>query len=289
MSRVRDEVTGQTIANQVRLESAVNKGAFLLVEGSSDYRLFSRFTHQSGCSIIVCEGRENLLSAITILEDKKFYKAVGFADKDYSDVVGYPHYSGAVVFTDENDLDLQILRSSALSRVLFEYGNKVKVDAVAGARGVERIAEMISEHVKLLGALRLASQNRTWNLKFDDMTYQFLDNRQALFSDSKTIQHVLGRTKGQRLTQEEVLKEVVSIIEAHHSLTIANGHDSVVLLARMLRNNLGNCDTFDNSAGRKNLERVLRVAYDFHDFCTTNAYRLLCMWEAATKLRIFSN
>ena len=53
MTSIKCEITATTIANEVRLLSAVSHESFLLVEGTTDKSLFRNFCDTDKCEIIV--------------------------------------------------------------------------------------------------------------------------------------------------------------------------------------------------------------------------------------------
>lgn len=288
MSTVREEISGDTIANQVRLEGQTHPGSFLLIEGSQDYRLFLNFVDGDCCSLIVCCGRENLLGAMTGLCDQGFDRAVGFADKDYADLVGYPDFRGTIAFTDENDLEVMIICSDALISVLAEFADPGRVAAAVGAEG-KPVCEVIFDSAALLGALRLLSKRSGWNLRFDGMTYRFATANSDQCDLARTITHVVGRSDARPEEAEADIRDMMVAIteEQVAKKAICNGHDCVRYLARALKSRLGSTNKFDNDNGVEILGGILRVAYQLDHFMGSQAYEVLREWERASGYPIF--
>ncbi len=249
------------MANQIRLEGALHDGSFLLVEGSSDANLFRKFCDADRCSIIVCIGRKNLIEAITILENSGFRGALGLADKDFSDLIGYPAHKGSVVYSDENDIEIMILCSPALENVLREFGVKDRVNAVE-ASGKD-VCDLIFEAASFCGAFRYLSKRDSWYLKFSGMTYRF--NHQSSFKLDKlrTVQHVVSRSqKRPKETEVNILKLIkIELDRIEEKKSLCCGHDCVRILGRALQRELGNTNKFNNPKGAETLERVLRLVY----------------------------
>lgn len=287
MSSIKEEISGETIANDVRLQRATHKGSFLLVEGSDDANLFKKFSDSQQCSIIVCLGRRRLLEAITVLEKAAFSGALGIADKDFADFVGFPTFEGKVVFTDENDIEIMILCSPALDNLLGEFGAKDRVSAIVESGG-KQVCDLVFDAASFVGALRLVSQVEGWSLSFEGMTYQFIDLNSYCFDESKTVRHVLGRSKRRPcMTNDEILtrvQEQVSQIDMAKKLCC--GHDCLRVLGKALKKKFGNTNEFNGAGRAKTLGRILRLAYDFDFFRQTNACQEIRKWETVTGFKV---
>ena len=90
MNSIKCEITATTIANEVRLLSAVSHESFLLVEGTTDKSFFRNFCDTDKCEVIVCYGWENLFGAMNALSATDFNDALGYCDRDYFNEIGYP-------------------------------------------------------------------------------------------------------------------------------------------------------------------------------------------------------
>ncbi len=282
MSTVRDEITGQTLANQIMLERASHSGSFFLVEGSSDANLFEGFTNSDRCSIIVCIGWENLVKAISILTDMGCKEVLGFCDRDYYEMTGYPEYNGIIVFTDENDLETQIICSEALEKVLKEFGKEDRVVAELAKEGISS-SELLLRWSQATGALRLSSAQNDWNLKFDGMKYKFIDKNSPELCPDKTARYVFNRSTNNGLPSFAAIQDIVkNCIATTSNNKLANGHDCVAVLGRALRRRFGNTNKFNSSNGPTDLAKILRISYEFAFFQKTLSFQKIRDWEHTT-------
>lgn len=282
MSSLKDEITGQTLANQIMLERAAHSGSFFLVEGSSDASLFKRFTDSGNCSIVVCTGWERLTQAISILTRRGFEGALGFCDRDYCNKTGYPEYDGVIVFTDENDFEAQIIHSEALDKVLDEFGNHTLVSAELASEGASA-SELLFRWSQATGALRLSSAQNCWNLKFNGITYKFMDQNSPELCPIKTVQNVVGRSINDGLPNVCLIQDIVTrCIASFSENELINGHDCVAVLGKALRKRFGRTNRFDSPNGRDDLAKILRIAYEFAFFQKTRGYHEIRRWEIAT-------
>ena len=280
MSSIYDGIDGTSIANQIRLERADYVGSFLLVEGDSDSNLFERFCDKNTCSIVICLGQENLLRALSELELGGFCGVLGFADRDFSKFLSYPDFRGTVVFSDENDVEIMILCSTALDNILREFGDRASIATITKSENKE-VCELIFEAASFIGTLRLISQKEDWSLSFKGMKYKFKPNNSYLLDEIKTIKHIVGRSCVRpSLSEDKILARVKEFLsKCNERKNLCSGHDCMRILGKALKSKLGSENQFDNENGAKTLERILRLAYDYDNFRKTRAYRKIRKWE----------
>ncbi|MCP4410222.1 MAG: DUF4435 domain-containing protein [Gammaproteobacteria bacterium] len=287
MSAIRDEINGNTLANQVRLERAAHQRAFLLLEGSGDALLFRKFRDVQTSSVVVCLGRENLLEAITILEMSGFGGAIGVADRDFSEFVGYPEWEGTVFFSDENDIEIMILCSPALENVVREFGNDDRIDAFQQATG-RRVSESIFEEASFMGAFRLLSQHRGWSCEFSSMRWRFSNGNFFAIDRHRMVQQILQRsvtdTDAAAADVVELIKEKVAASTKRRE--ICCGHDCVRILGRALYKKLGSTNQFCSEKGARELAKILRLSYEYEFFKSTILYKSIVDWQTKSGYRI---
>ena len=267
MPSIKAHINGLTIANQVRLERATHSGSFFLVEGAADAKFIERLCDTGVCSIVVCLGKDNLFEAVDSLESSEFQGALGFTDRDFSDIVGFRECKGSVVYTDKNDIEMMMLSSISLEKTLKEFGSEGIISKTIEAEG-KTVREIIFESASIVGGLRLVAQLNSWSLRFEGMSYKFLGNSSCLLDKRKTIKHVLGRSDPIKDISED---KVVSLLRAVKSqvktpMDLCQGHDCVRVLGRGLKKQFGKTNSFNNAAGAKILEGVLRLAYKIQRF-----------------------
>lgn len=279
VSSVKEQVTADTIYNEVRMLRSSSGKSFLLVEGSSDSKVLRRFSSDVDCAIVVCLGKANLFGAITKLEMSGVEGVLAFADRDFSDLIGYPEYNGVVVFTDENDLETQILKSSATSNILNEFGSSQKMASVIG-KSLCNAHETIASWSAPAGALRLANMFKGWGLLFSEMSYQFAPANSPEICPKKTVRHVLSRSSSKSVpTEPEANAAVEEILKQYSPWALAHGHDCVAVLARSLRHKLGSTNEFNSKSGTDTLGKILRLSYEVEMFRATYCYRHIRFWE----------
>ena len=280
MNSIRSEVDGDTLANQIRLERASHKGSFFLVEGNTDANIFEKFINEDECQIIVCLGKKRVIDTLQILKDDRFEGSLGIIDKDFNDHVGYPNFTGDVVYTDENDMEILILCSPALSNVLREYGVEERLAAEMERYG-QQPCQRIFEAASKIGALRMISVRDELGLKFDEIKYRFVRANSFELDIQRMIKSVLDHsTLEGNLDVEHLFESLAEIInKTESSKRLCCGHDCVRILGRALRSSFGNTNSFDSEKRTKELERILRLSYEYAFFKTTEAYKRIRSWE----------
>lgn len=288
MSSVMEGVDGISIANQVRLERANHAGSFLLVEGKGEERIFDRFCTEGICSIIVCVGKPNLLEAIQELGSSGFVGAIGLADRDYFEFTGYPKIQGDLVYTEENDLDVMIIASCALNKVVMEFGNEERIAQIT-KREERSVAELVFASAGVIGALRMVSEKSGWGLKFSGMNYKFKPKNSFEIDENATVAHVYGRSREDIGVSEEEVRRCFreELDKGTDAKGLCNGHDCVRVLGRGLRKAFGNSGEFNDENGARTLERILRLSFEWKHFQSTATYRAIREWEVERGFRVF--
>lgn len=257
-----------------------------MVEGDSDSRLFKKFIEPEWCSVTVCHSKQNLIDAIEILFEDGALGIIGICDKDFDDILGIQARKDCIFFTDENDLEIMILASTALQSVLIEYAVNDKIKELEEKVG-KQIREQIFETASFIGALRLISLRKSWELKFEGMTYKF-ENNSFKLNEFRTVQHILGRSSKRPDITEESLLELVKAEQekCYDRRKICCGHDCTRVLGRALNKNIGSTNVFDKKGGSGSLEKVLRTAYSNEQFSQTILFKDILSWESQSGYEI---
>lgn len=288
MNSIQSQIDPDILANEVRMERATYKGSFLIVEGTSDLRLFKKFTSEEDCKIVPAFSKNNVIGTLYILEDANFKGVVGLVDRDFWGIVPKPTLPMNIVCTDENDVEIMILCSPALSNVIREYGSEEKLTA-AEITSNREIRELIFEIASKIGILRILSQLESMNLDFDGMKYHFLTNTSLEIDLVRQVTHVVSRSRANNLpsTQEIVRRVSEGIPEVRENRLLCCGHDCVKILGRAMKKFIGTSNQFEKNDG-KDLEKILRLAYEKQFFENTALCAALESWERDSGFRLLS-
>lgn len=259
-------VTGQTVANDIRMSRSQHSGPFLIVEGDCDARLYKRFLDTSSCAII------------NAVEKDKFDGVLAIVDADFWNLEGFSSTSSNLLLTDTHDLDTMILNSPALEVVLTEYGSQNKLQRLPND-----IRELLLESGKVLGYLQWISLKDNLGLKFEDLSFSKFVNRSDLSTNVKTmIKVVCDHSKRPDLKTELLQSRINEISEDNHDLwQVCCGHHLISILSIGLCKLLGSCNS--GEARTENIETALRLAYDSSFFTSTKLFAAIKEWGGNNK------
>jgi len=128
---MRDHLSFDRDANAIRLRRSTFSGTFLLVEGSLDRIFYERFVEKVACVLISISGKPSsklrVVAVLSILEKSNFQGVLAIVDADFDHLQVSSHNSPNLIRTDTHDLETMLLNSSALDKVIAEFGSEEKV------------------------------------------------------------------------------------------------------------------------------------------------------------------
>ncbi len=280
------QIDGAYVAAQIRLIRQVQKGTILLLEGSTDAKVFDQFIDRSVCEIEIGFGKPNVLDAIDLLEDEGFQGVVGVVDADFDRLTGTTYSLDNLCVTDVHDLDLMIFLSPSFDRYIAEYGNKDRIENQFDG-DLSRIRSKIIDCCLPLAHCRLASERRNLRLTFRELKHEELVDRETLkINRDALIAAIISRSAARSTAAN--LNAYIKNEEAklHDSYQVASGHDVAAVLGIALRKLIG--DRRDVHTWASEIEAGLRLAFDWQALACTGLYRCLRSWEVNNKpYRVF--
>ena len=91
-----------------------------------------RFTCHAMCNIVVAQGKQNVCEVIRILEDDNFPGALGLIDADFDRIEDSQNRDSNILMPEYHDLEMMLMCSPALDRVLVEFGSEHKLEKFRG-------------------------------------------------------------------------------------------------------------------------------------------------------------
>jgi hypothetical protein len=282
---MREYLTADDICNQISMNRSVFKGTFLLAEGNTDLRLYSKFTEKDSVRIIPAHSKSNVIKAVNKMGARRDGKILGIVDRDIDELKGR-NVSPPIFYTDYRDLEMMLITSTALEDALTEYGDPDRIDKFQRQYGP--IRKVIIESSYPLGLLMYLSYLRGYNLNFKGLDFRtFIDKRTLRMDIQKMVQAVISNTYGSELSSRNVLKDLqLQMAEHKDSQLIARGHDTVDVLLIGLRDNFGSYNA--NMLNEGSLGGALRLAYDSDDFSSTTLYKESRKWAESRGVRLWS-
>ena len=265
------------IANAIRMKRVQHKGPFLIVEGSSDARFYKMFINHKACRVVPANSKEAVLQVVSSLESE-VEGILGIVDADFWKVDGIEPPSSNVIMTDTHDLESLILSSSALNKVLAEYGNDREIDDFEYRTG-HTIQEVLAESGKIIGFCRWISLTNRFSLKFSHLNFgKFIEGRD-LSVDIDLFFKALRKNSSFDVPVKSMKRTLKTAINAPHDpWQLTCGHDMVSILLIGLKYRFG-----ENNAEklvRGSLESDLRLSYSEENFRKTQMHAAIQQWES---------
>ncbi len=272
---MREYLTSDDICNQISMNRSLFKGTFVITEGNTDQRLYSKFVNKESTRVISAHSKANVLSCIKKMTDRRDGNIIGIVDRDLDELKGRK-LEKPVFYTDYRDLEMMLINSNALSGVLSEYADVDRLERFERQHGP--IRENIIEAAYPLGLLMYVSFLRGYNLDFKDLDFsEFVDRRNLRMDETKMIQSVIRNTEGCELSYRIVLRDLQQQSQNYQDKArIARGHDSVKVLLIGLKDVFGTYNTTAINEG--SLGGSLRLAFSFEDFDETELYKVSKSW-----------
>jgi hypothetical protein len=259
-------------ADQIRLRRDAFAGVFLIVEGHSDKLVYSNFVNSETCEFVISDGKEQALNTIKILDNDKFTGVFAVVDADFDRLENNLPESPNILLTDDHDLEVMILKTPALEKVIKERGSEEKTKD-------NNIREILLKIGQEIGYLRWISQKNNLSLRFEGLDFGKFIKKDTLEIDySDLIKTIKDHSQKQSLVNQEI-EEKIEILrnKEHDPSQVCCGHDIMQILSLALCKAWGTCKPTDVKA--ENLERDLRLAYERSYFYQTQLYFLIQNWQ----------
>jgi hypothetical protein len=283
---MREYLTPEREATSIRLRRDTFPGTFLLVEGSSDKVFYERFIDNTECTVITnsIPGKQRVTEVLIILNNSKFQGILAIVDADFEHLDDSLYFTPNLLRTDTHDLETMLLQSSALDKVLTEFGSEEKIAKF----GLDIRTALIEAGISI-GYLRWISQTDELNLTFNDIKFsKFIDDKNLQIDELKLIQEVKNQSQAFGLKSEDLQQRLTNQkSDSYDPWQVCCGHDLVEILSLGLRKAIGTAKTSDVEPN--SLERSLRLAYEEPYFCQTQIYLSVRSWESNNQpFKVFS-
>lgn len=274
MNSLTKEIDAPTLAAQIRMERQKHKGSFLLLEGLTDIRRFTRFIDKDACSIVNCFGKHNVTETIERLYDDGFPGALGLADADFDRLLGALKIHEGLIHSDKHDFDIDTATTGAFELYLDEVADVTKLRSKGGARPF--LAQLL-ESLKPLSVMRFACKRHSLRFKLKDLeVQQFFDGSRIDLDRMIECAREVARLSDEEV---EVLRgHVDHYMNAHLDLyQLTSGHDFCAALGVCLRGEIG--DRRPPQTWRSEIEIHFRLAFDTLHLVQTTFMAGVRQWE----------
>lgn len=259
-------------ADQIRLRRSAFTGVFLIVEGHSDKLVYSNFVNSKTCEFVISDGKKQALNTIKILDNDKCTGVLAVVDADFDRLENIFPESPNILLTDDHDLEMMMLKTPALEKVIKERGSEEKSKE-------NNIREILLKIGQEIGYLRWVSQKNNLSLRFKDLDFdKFIDKKTLTLNPEKLIQTIKNNSKNLSLIDQEIQKNIEILRNNKHDVwQVCCGHDIMQILSLALCKAWGTWNT--NDVKPELLERELRLAYETSYFYQTQLCILIQDWQ----------
>jgi len=295
---MEEDLKPARIANAIMQNSDFH-GYYLIVEGTKDYKIYSKFICNEKVLIKEAFGNMKVQEVLRILNERGFDRKIGIIDSDFNRICENEIEIEGLFLTDDHDIEVAIIKTKALNDVLRIYCTRNKIDGFA-KKFSNSICEELFNLGKEVGYLRLANKiydlglvfkpkNSEGNqLKFkkfiSETTFKYL-------GDKKLIKTVFdySNNKSVNVQNKDTINEKLLIIKKkeYPICQLVNGHDLSNALFLLMKKVLNSSKTtlIDNNS----VEDSLTLAYDYEDFRKTTLYSQINTWSKEREINIFRN
>jgi len=271
--------TVYSIVNTARMMRTQYTGTILIVEGSTDARVYRRLVSETECRLIPATGKYKAISALNILEEGGFDGVLTIVDADLWRLDGIEPNSSNLLLTDSHDLETMILHSDALDNVLSEFGSTIEI-----AKLGRPIRDVLLDGGLPIGYLRWLSSpaKDDLSLKFKKLSFEkFVDEKTLRVSVDNLIRELKIDSKDATLDENAMKHRMMALDrEGHDQWQVCSGHDLVRILSIGLISIFGN-PRRGNTVTLDQLDGMLRLAYNYSQFCLTRLHNSIEGWETA--------
>lgn len=271
--------TIHSITNTAHMMRTQHTGTILIVEGSTDARVYGRLVSDTECRLILATGKDKAIKALNILEEGGLNGVLTIVDADLWRLDGVEHGSSNLLLTDSHDLETMILHSDALDNVLSEFGSAREIEKLG-----RPIRDILLEGGLPIGYLRWISSptKDDLSLKFKELSFdKFVDEKTLCVDVDNLIRELKTNSKDSALDDNVTKLKVMTLMgEGPDPWQVCSGHDLVLILSIGLRNIFGN-PRRGKTVTSDHVDGIIRLAYNYSHFCLTQLHNSIKDWEKA--------
>lgn len=232
------------------------------------------FISLSTCKIEVARGKQNVCEVIDILDEDNFDGVLGLIDADFDRIEGSLERSHNFIMPECHDLDMMLVSSTALDRILTEFGSRKKLEKLQ-----EDVLKVLMERALPVGYLRLHSLREKLNLRFEGLRYSAWIDRSSFVADTtRLIDTVKNHSQRQDLSSSDLAIAIEELQDSNYDpYEMCNGADVIGILSLGLRGVLGTKDS--GEVGEELLKMLLRLAYSEQHFSSSSLRKDIEKWQ----------
>lgn len=292
---MENHIIADRIANAIMMDKSF-KGYYLIVEGTKDFKLYSKFTNNSNVRIKEAFGFEKVKLVLQTLSDRGYSNKLGIIDSDFSKILSISHEVDGLFITDCHDIEVMIFKTKALETVLRIFVSSSKISNYEKEIG-KSIRDKILELGIEIGLLKLANKVYNLGLVFKPKTIDgnqikykdFINENTLDFKGTKDMINSLlnySRAKSKTLkSEEEIIQKLKEISEGTYDIDhLVNGHDLSNILFLLLKKTLSSNNKMLQDFN--SVEDSLILSFEYDDFKRTVLYSEIKKFENIVNYQI---
>jgi len=281
-----EDITFEQKMTELRLDISHPKSqgqAFILVEGSSDIRLFRKLFDTDACNVEYLPGGKGKLEEGIAILSAMYELIIGIKDADFHHLQEDKTFDIANIFlTDYHDLEMTMLaQREVVKALLSEYTTLDKSEHLA-------CRDKVLQKIKTISCFKWLNIREVLEFKFKNVGFQDLVSfADADFDIAQYIQRVLSNSSNAVLTDmEEITTKINALmgVEEVDLLQLTNGHDALKAFAVYLRKE-HSCQ----SLGDKSLASSLRITSSLSIFKRTDLYQKINEWAIEKGVTVYDD
>jgi hypothetical protein len=277
LGNLEDEISPESIVAEIVLLRAAFDCTVLIVEGASDEKFLAKYVSATNCQFIIGHGRERVENARHVAVNRGLSGILYVVDRDYDDLLGRSR-PDELIMSDDNDIEVMLVRSKAFDELLIELGSKGKLSRIKSEGREPR--RIVRSAARWVGALRFISARDSLNLTFEKLKYSFLDVKNLHVNVGLLITEVVRRSQ-KNLEQGRLASLVKSVVAEHHPWGLCCGHDLTAIAGKAFQRYFGTNNAGDVTPSA--IETYLRMGYEASQFKKTEMYRAMVRWQEGNR------
>lgn len=281
MNSITKYITPKDICAQIRMERQRHKGAFFLMEGGTDIKRYRKFIDRSKVELIPCDGKDNVISVLSIMRESGFEDCLGFVDADFNHIDGILDECVDLIYSINHDFDMDVCRTSVIDRYLEEVASEKKL-AIEG--GCVALLPSLLEGLKPLSAMRYANEKHKLGYCLKNIEiYNFFDG------SSIDVSLMIECVSQGKFRTSEYKQELFSYINKYKIMDFdlwqfTNGHDFIAGLGIILQKRAG--ERTVSQTKKAEVERHVRLSFDYKDFYASGLPQKILRWEETSGYKL---
>lgn len=284
-------------------EDRFEGGAYLLVEGAKDIKVYSRLVNKNAVRIRQTHGKYKQREVYRILIERGFNSMLCVRDADFLRVPGNekfnPEYAESIFATDGHDSEVMMIGSDALNNLLLITSADEKIKAFEGKHNCD-IRSLVFELAKPIGYLRYANKKHNLGLSFKPERPEgnkikfkkfICEKNFKIFNIDTMINTIYeySKNRGKEVSSREIILEKFLEVSSLDIpiIELVNGHDISEILSMVITKGLQSDSKLIQD--QTSVESSLALAYELRHFHGSNLFMTLQKWSTSNGINIIQS